>query len=42
MPFYKVLILFLEHIRLFRRRGFIETGAKQTITDRQGREVLPQ
>jgi len=26
---------------LFRRRGFIETGSKQSVTDRLGREELP-
>jgi len=25
---------------LFRRRGFIETGTKQSVTDRLGREEL--
>jgi len=29
-----------EHIVLFRRRGFIETGTKQSVTDRLGREEL--
>jgi len=27
---------------LIRRRGFIETGTKQSVTDRLGREVLQQ
>jgi len=31
-----------EHIVLYRRRGFIETGTKQSITDRLGREELQQ
>jgi len=29
-----------EHTALFRRRGFIETGTKHSVTDRLGREVL--
>jgi len=29
-----------EHTVLFRRRGFIETGTKQSVTDRLGREEL--
>jgi len=31
-----------EHSVLFRRRGFIETGTKQSNTDRPGIEVLQQ
>jgi len=31
-----------EHIVLFRRRGFIETETKQSVTDRLGREELRQ
>jgi len=31
-----------ELIMLFRRRGFVETGTKQSVTDRLGREELQQ
>ncbi|XDV49752.1 hypothetical protein PO909_018940 [Leuciscus waleckii] len=31
-----------EHSVLFRRRGFIETGSKQSVTDRLGREEPQQ
>jgi len=31
-----------EHIALSRRRGFIETGSKQNISDRLGREEPQQ
>ena len=31
-----------EHSVLFRRRGFIETGSKKSVTDRLGREEPQQ
>jgi len=31
-----------EYCVLFRRRGFIETGSKQSVTDRLGREEPQQ